>query len=72
MIFANKGLGGVLKLANYRFYRLDGAGKISAADWIEADHDQGAVAQAQARMGAGSYELWDGERLVARSRAPLR
>jgi hypothetical protein len=59
-------------LPTYRLYRLDGAGKITAADWIEADDDAGATRQAQeqAASSGGFYELWERNRLVGRNRAP--
>ena len=53
-------------MANYRLYRLDGAGKIDAAEWIEADHDEDALSKAQALFCAEGYELWERQRLVAR------
>jgi len=50
-------------------YRLDGAGKIVAAGWIEAEHDDAAMRQAQdeTRTGGGTYELWERNRLIARN-----
>jgi hypothetical protein len=51
----------------YRLYRLDGAGKISAADWIEAADDDAACRQAETSAGTGGYEIWNRKRLVARS-----
>ena len=56
-------------MPTYRLYRLDGAGKITAAGWIDADHDEEAVRQAQeeARATGGAYELWERNRLVARN-----
>jgi hypothetical protein len=56
-------------LPTYRLYRLDGAGKIVAAGWIEATDDDAAVRQAQdeAKAAAGTFELWEGNRLVAKS-----
>jgi len=52
----------------YRLYRLDGAGKIIAADWIEAERDDEALAQAQEIAADGSCELWQRGRLVAELR----
>ena len=49
----------------YRFYRLDGAGKIIKADWIAADDDDQAIVHARQRA-EGRFELWDRNRLVAR------
>jgi hypothetical protein len=56
-------------LPTYRLYRLDGAGKIIAADWVEAETDDLAMAEAAKAVLAGnrSYELWDRNRLVARN-----
>jgi hypothetical protein len=53
-------------LPTYRLYRLDGAGRINAGEWIEATGDD--EARSIARKGAGSsrYELWHRSRLVER------
>jgi hypothetical protein len=53
-------------LPSYRLYRLDGAGKINTAEWIDAGCDEDAVRAAKARCNSGKYELWDRRRLVAR------
>jgi hypothetical protein len=54
-------------MASYRLYCLDGAGRISLADWIEADSDEDAVAKAGAmKNGAQKCEIWQLNRLVAR------
>jgi hypothetical protein len=55
-------------LANYRIYRLDGAGKITTGEWIEASNDDAAAAQGRERAGQGIVEVWDRDRLVARLR----
>jgi hypothetical protein len=55
-----------LRLRVYRFYRLDGAGNITGADWIEAVDDEEAHVRAQADPETSSYELWERQRLVAR------
>lgn len=51
-------------MPSYRLYRLDGAGKITTAEWIEADGDADALEKARERCKVGSYELWDRNRLV--------
>ena len=51
----------------YRLYRLDGAGKIMSADWIEADSDTAALAEARQAVDGTPYELWARNRLVERS-----
>jgi hypothetical protein len=56
-------------LTNYRLYRLDGTGRITAAEWIEAADDEDARRQAATRAEALSFELWDKNRLVDRFRA---
>jgi hypothetical protein len=61
-----RGLGA---LPNYRLYRLDGAGKITNAEWIEASADDDARNEAISRCDSGSFELWEKDRLVERVRA---
>ena len=56
-------------MPNYRLYRLDGAGKITNAEWIEAHGDDHALDQARGRADSGSFELWEKNRLVERFRA---
>lgn len=63
---------GVCVLANYRLYRLDGAGKIDAAEWIEAADDDQALRLAHGKGAGRPYELWYGKRLVVRSPDPDR
>lgn len=53
-------------MPNYRLYRLDGAGKISSAEWIEAESDGDARHEARALTGQSSFELWAKNRLVER------
>jgi hypothetical protein len=60
--------GGDEALANYRLYRLDGAGKITSAEWLEASGDEEALQDARTRSESGSFELWDKHRLVERFR----
>jgi len=55
-------------LPTYRLYRLDGAGRISGADWIDAANDDEARSQARSQSSSGGYELWERYRLVERSR----
>jgi len=53
-------------MAEYRLYCLDGAGRISLADWIEADSDEEAIAAAhRLEHGAAKCEVWQRDRLVA-------
>ena len=44
---------GVLRLPIYRLYRLDGAGRISGADWIEAADDEDARSKARSQSSCG-------------------
>lgn len=57
-----------VRLPSYRLYRFDGAGKIIAAEWIDAADDDAALRQAKSLGSAGQNELWDRERLVSRFR----
>lgn len=50
----------------YRFYRLDGAGKITSADWIAADSDEQALTHAHKQARGARFEVWDRNRLVGR------
>jgi hypothetical protein len=56
-------------LAGYRHYRLDGAGNISGAEWIDATCDDDAVRQVRERKLPFESEIWDRNRLVARVEA---
>ncbi|HEU4695803.1 MAG TPA: hypothetical protein VFR92_02435 [Sphingomicrobium sp.] len=54
-------------MAEYRLYCLDGAGRISLADWIEAADDEDAIRQARAmEHGAAKCEVWQRDRLVVK------
>ena len=53
-------------MPSYRLYRLDGAGKIMSAEWIEAADDQAAVKHARDQDLSVICEMWDRNRLVAR------
>lgn len=55
-------------MPSYRLYRLDDAGKIVRADWLEADADEAALRQARDRMDGTPFELWDRNRLISSSR----
>ena len=53
-------------MPDYRLYCLDGGGRISLADWIQAADDEDAVRQARImRPDAMRFEIWQGRRLVA-------
>ena len=56
-------------MSAYRVYCLDGAGKVWAAEWIEAEDDSAALAAAREINGAIRYEIWEGQRLVGRIQA---
>lgn len=53
-------------MSAYRLYRVDGAGKILSAEWLEAANDESAVAQARTCAEGTRCEIWQRERLVAR------
>jgi hypothetical protein len=53
-------------MPDYGLYCLDGAGRISLADWIDAADDHSAIAKARELHGAAlKCEIWQGQRLVA-------
>lgn len=56
---------GVLCLPSYRLYRLDGAGKIIGADWLDADDDEQAILEARSLAKGARFELWDRKRLIS-------
>jgi hypothetical protein len=49
----------------YRLYDLDGSGRVSAAEWIEADDDASAAAAARALSKTCRCELWRGPKFIA-------
>lgn len=53
-------------MANFRLYRLDGAGKIASAEWLAADDDDQALEMARDLNAPTSLEIWDRNRFVGR------
>ena len=53
-------------MAAYRLYHIDGGGRFSAAEWIDADCDDSAIDAARAVSRSLACELWQGRRFVAR------
>ena len=49
----------------YRIYHLDGIGRVSSTEWLDADGDKAAIAAAR-NHGTAQCELWQGRRLVTR------
>lgn len=66
LVIGRSGLTGGEALPTYRLYRLDGAGRISSAEWIEAAGDEEARSIARRDPASPRYELWQGPRLVGR------
>ena len=58
--------GGRRALPSYRHYRLDGAGNINSADWLEAADDEEAIRRVRDMNLPCVCEIWDRNRLVAR------
>lgn len=52
-------------MSDYRLYRLDGAGKFTSAEWIDAASDDDAVRLARDLQRPVPCELWQRTRLVA-------
>lgn len=50
---------------NYRYYSLDGTGRLNGAEWISAASDEDAIAKVKAKHPSSQCELWQGRRLVA-------
>jgi hypothetical protein len=59
-------------LPSYRLYCFDGAGKITAAEWLQAINDEDAARQANERKLGVAAEVWDRSRFVARIEAAKR
>ena len=57
---------GGLHMPAYRVYCLDGAGKVWAAEWIQAESDSTALDAAREFAGSAHCEVWLGERLVGK------
>jgi hypothetical protein len=53
-------------LANFRLYRLDGAGKISSAEWLAADDDGHALELARDLKASTTLEIWNRNKLIGR------
>ena len=54
-------------MADYRLYCLDGDGRISLAEWIQADSDEQAIAKARdMKLDPVDCEIWRKDRLVAK------
>ena len=52
-------------MSEYRLYHLDGTGRVSGGEWIEADDDHAALEMARGRCKALQCEVWQGQRLIA-------
>ena len=53
-------------MSAYRLYHIDGGGRFSAAEWIEAQDDAAAMDAARALNKSIACELWQGQRFVGR------
>ena len=53
-------------MANYRIYCIDGGDRVAAADWVEADDDEAAIARVKELHAGYKCEVWLGQRLVTR------
>lgn len=56
----------IMHSRNYRYYCLDSTGRLRSSEWLEAGSDVDAVEQIVARHSAAMWEIWRGERLVAK------
>ncbi len=55
-----------MSLKSYRYYCLDSTGELHSADWFEAESDEAAIAQIEAKHPDALCEIWQGRRLVAK------
>ena len=53
-------------MPGYWLYSVDGVGKITRSEWIEASGDAEAIMIARAAKKLVNCELWDHDRLVAK------
>ena len=53
-------------MANFRLYRLDGAGKIGTAEWMEAEDENHALELARALNASTTIEIWNRNKLIGR------
>ena len=53
-------------MANFRLYRLDGAGKIATAEWLEADDGDHALQLAREMNADTTVEVWNRNKLIGR------
>ena len=57
---------GVCVVPSYRLYRIDGAGSITSAEWLDAADDAEATRLARELVPQGLAEIWQRDRLIAR------
>ena len=55
-----------MSLETYRYYCLDGTGKLHNAELITAASDEDAIAQLEAKHPDALCEIWQDKRLVAK------
>ena len=55
-----------MPIENYRYYDFDSVGYFGGGQWLEASDDEDAVEQVVSRHGGATWEIWQGERIVAR------
>ena len=53
-------------MGKYRVYRLDGLGRISGFEWLDALDDRFALEGARAIAEAGGCEVWQLDRKIGR------
>ena len=58
-------LRGKRRMPSYRLYFLDGASKVSSAEWIEAADQAAAIERASERCATHRGELWQGNKRIA-------
>ena len=51
---------------DYRYYHLDGDGRLHCAQWFSAESDEHAIGQVRVNHPNAKCEIWRGKRLIAR------
>ena len=55
-----------MRSGNYRYYCLDGAGRLHEPEYFHAESDADAIAQIETKHPDALCEIWQGDRLVVK------
>jgi hypothetical protein len=51
---------------SYRYYCLDGSGRLHDVAWFDAENDEDAIKQIEDKHPGDQCEIWEARRLVAK------